>query len=114
MKERRRHPRTTLRKPVLASAGTTPVFILDASRGGLRVAHSRQLPDTNSICRISLPSENGRVDVDCAIVRTIVEHANQAAELLFHSGLRVIAPETDEARRMREACGVNDRDGEEK
>ena len=95
-----------LRKPILATAGTTPVFILDASRGGLRIAHSKKLPNRGAICRVSVPADGGSVSVDCAIVRTVMQHANEAAEALFHSGLKIIAPEDQAAQMVREACGV--------
>ncbi|HEY3056049.1 MAG TPA: PilZ domain-containing protein [Thermoanaerobaculia bacterium] len=90
MKERRRHPRFTLRKPVRAKTGETPLFVLDASRGGLRVAHRSKLP---SAFRLDLPSSNGTIQLDCAIVHTSIQHANAAAESLFHSGLRIVTPD---------------------
>jgi hypothetical protein len=89
MNERRRHPRFTLRKPVRAKTGETPLFILDASRGGLRIAHSSRLPDA---FRLQLPSSNGSIQFDCAIVHTSIQHANAAAESVFHSGLRITTP----------------------
>jgi hypothetical protein len=109
MRERRRHPRVLLRKPILATAGSTPVFILDASRGGMRVAHSTQLPSGGAICRISLPADDGMVSVDCAIVRTTMQHANQAAEALFHSGLEILTPDDPTAQRVRDAIGASDK-----
>lgn len=93
-RERRRYPRTTLRKPILASIGTTPVFVLDVSRGGLRVAHQAQLPPPGSVCRVDVPSEGDAVGLDCAIVHTVIAHANQAARRLFSSGLQIV--EADE------------------
>lgn len=91
MNERRRHPRFTMRKPVRAKTGETPLFVLDASRGGLRVAHRSQLP---SAFRLDLPSSNGTIiQLDCAIVHTSIQHANAAAESLFHSGLRITTPD---------------------
>jgi hypothetical protein len=90
MKERRRHPRITLRKPILASINATPVFVLDASRGGLRVAHRAQLPPPGATCRVEFPLENDQVRLDCAVVRTAIQHASEAAEALFNSGLRIV------------------------
>lgn len=109
MRERRRHPRVLLRKPILATAGSTPVFILDASRGGMRIAHSKQLPNGGAICRVSLPGKDGTVSVDCAIVRTTMQHANQAAEALFHSGLKILDPDETTAQKVRDAIGVGEK-----
>ena len=91
MPERRRHPRYRMRKPVRGSAGPAAVFVLDASRSGLRVAHRTQLPDNGAICTIELASSNGPIHLDCAIVHTSIQHANAAAESVFHSALRIMA-----------------------
>lgn len=89
-KERRRYPRTTLRKPILASIGTTPVFVLDVSRGGLRVVHQSHLPPPGSVCRVDLPADGDAMTLDCAIVHTVIQQANEAAKRLFSSGLQVV------------------------
>jgi hypothetical protein len=89
-RERRRYPRTTLRKPILASIGTTPVFVLDVSRGGLRVAHQSQLPPPGSVCHVDLPSDGEAISLDCAIVHTVIQHANEAAKRLFSTGLQIV------------------------
>jgi len=94
MSERRRSPRTTLRTPVRGAVGEVPLFVLDVSSGGLRVAHRSQLPNKGGICQVEVPASNGGgpVQLDCAIVHTSIRHANAAAEALFHSGLRVLTP----------------------
>jgi hypothetical protein len=81
-----------MRQPVRGSAGPAVVFVLDASRSGLRVAHRTQLPDAGAICKVELPSSNGPIHLDCAIVHTSIQHANAAAESVFHSGLRIMTP----------------------
>ncbi len=90
MNERRRHPRVRLRPPVQGTAGSLPLFVLDVSNGGLRVAHKSQLPDHAGICQVDLPSSKGTIHLDCAIVHTSMEHAQAAAETVFHSGLRIV------------------------
>jgi PilZ domain len=97
MKERRRERRITLRKPVLAAVNSAPVFVLDVSRGGLRVAHRSQLPSPGGVCRVELPTDSGTVPIDCAIVHTVSQHAASAAESLFQSGLRFVSGD-DQAR----------------
>ena len=93
MKERRRHPRVKLRTPVEGKAGPQPLFVLDVSRGGLRVAHRSQLPEENGICRVELPTTNGTIHLDCVIVHTSKQLAQRAAETLFHSGLKIVKAE---------------------
>lgn len=99
MKERRRDRRITLRKPVLATVNAAPVFVLDISRGGLRVAHRSQLPPPGAVCRVDVPNDTGVAHLDCAIVHTVSAHAVSAAESLFQSGLRIVS--TDAASRER-------------
>lgn len=91
VRERRRDRRITLRKPVLATVNAAPVFVLDVSSGGLRVAHRSQLPPPGAVCRLDVPAESGPITLDCAIVHTVSAHAARAAESLFQSGLRIVA-----------------------
>ena len=101
MRERRRDRRIVLRKPVLASVNSAPVFVLDVSSGGLRVAHRSQLPGPGSICRVDVPDESGTLALDCAIVHTAMQHATDAAASLFQSGLRIVAADVESQRRMQ-------------
>ncbi len=110
MKERRRERRITLRKPVLASVNAAPVFVLDVSRGGLRVAHRSQLPPPGVICRVDVPSDNGALRLDCAIVHTVIQHANSAAENLFQTGLRIVAPDAELSERLQKIAGTDSAD----
>jgi hypothetical protein len=101
MRERRRDRRVTLRKPVLASVNAAPVFVLDVSTGGLRVAHRSQLPPPGAICSVDLASDNGGARLDCAIVHTAIQHATSAAETLFQTGLRVVTPDDKVLERLQ-------------
>lgn len=102
VKERRRDRRITLRKPVLATVNAAPVFVLDVSSGGLRVAHRSQLPPPGAICRLNVPAEAGPITLDCAIVHTVSQHAVSAAESLFQSGLRIVG---GDAARIQKIVG---------
>src|SRR5215216_88046 len=108
VKERRRYRRVTLRKPIRASIGSTPVFVLDASRGGLRVAHQAQLPPPGSICRVDMKSDVGPIQVDCAIVHTVIQHANSAAKRLFYSGLQIVACDRQSEERVKDMVAKGD------
>jgi hypothetical protein len=108
VRERRRDRRITLRKPVLATVDAAPVFVLDVSSGGLRVAHRSQLPPPGAVCRINVPAEAGLITLDCAIVHTVSQHAASAAESVFQSGLRIVAG--DAARIQKLIKGDKKRD----
>ena len=108
MNERRRHRRVTLRKPLRAAIGSTPIFVLDASRGGLRVAHQSQLPAPGSICRVDVNTDAGPIHVDCAIVHTVIQQANSAAKKLFFSGPEIVASDHQSEERIRELLKSED------
>jgi hypothetical protein len=92
--ERRRHRRVKLREPIRGAAGTARIYVLDASPGGLRVAHQGTLPAPGEYCRVELPTELGTIRVDCEVVRTLPQPAplTQTTKPIFHSGLAVVAP----------------------
>jgi archaeosine-15-forming tRNA-guanine transglycosylase len=100
VKERRRDRRITLRKPVLATVNAAPVFVLDVSSGGLRVAHRSQLPPPGVVCRLDVPAGSGTITLDCAIVHTVSQHAASAAESLFQSGLRIVSGDRDRVQKI--------------
>ena len=91
--ERRRHPRVRLREPLRAAVGTARVYVLDASLGGMRVAHQGTLPPPGDYCRVELPTDMGTIKIDCQIVRTVAQPPpmTQTTKPIFHSGLAVVA-----------------------
>lgn len=100
--ERRRFHRVTLPKPVRGAVGDASVYVLDASVGGLRVAHKAPLPSPGDFCRVEVPSEIGPLKLDCEVVRTIIRNA------LFHSGLQIVATDRQSGERLRELFGSDD------
>ena len=91
--ERRRHERVRLREPLRGAVGQARVYVLDASPGGLRVAHQGTLPPPGDYCRIELPTDMGTIKVDCEVVRTVPQPPpmTQTTKPIFHSGLAVVA-----------------------
>ncbi|MGZ8831494.1 MAG: PilZ domain-containing protein [Thermoanaerobaculia bacterium] len=91
--ERRRHKRLKLREPLRGAIGTARIYVLDASVGGMRVAHQGTLPPPGAFVRIELPTDMGTVKVDCEIVRTVPQPPpmTQTSRPIFHSGLEVVA-----------------------
>ena len=92
--DRRRHQRVKLRDPLRGAVGAARIYVLDASMGGLRVAHQGTLPEPGAYCRIELPSDLGTVKVDCEVVRTVAQPPplTQTTKPIFHSGLAVVTP----------------------
>ena len=97
--ERRRFPRIILSKPVRGAVGDSSVYVLDASAGGMRVAHKAPLPTIGAVCRVDLPSEIGPIRLDCEVVRTIVQNA------LYQSGLQIVAADRQSSERFRTLFG---------
>ena len=91
--ERRRHPRVKLRDPLRGAVGAARVYVLDASVGGMRVAHQGTLPAPGEYCRVELPTDMGTIKIDCQIMRTVPQPPplTQTTKPIFHSGLAVVA-----------------------
>lgn len=91
--ERRRFPRLKLREPLRGAVGGARIYVLDASVGGMRVAHQGTLPPPGAFCRIELPTAMGTIKVDCEVVRTVPQPPplTQTQRPIFHSGLVVVA-----------------------
>ena len=101
--DRRRFQRVKLREPLRGVVGPARVFVLDASVGGLRVAHQGTLPPPGAFCRVELPTDMGPVTVDCEVVRTVPQPATQTQQKpVYQSGLAVIATaDRQSAERLR-------------
>lgn len=105
--ERRRYPRVKLREPLRGAIGSARVYVLDASVGGMRVAHQGTLPPPGAFCRVELPTGMGTIKVDCEVVRTVPAPAplTQTQKPIFHSGLAVVAAaDNQSAQRLRTIC----------
>lgn len=96
--DRRRFQRVTLPHPIRGAVGSARIYVLDASMGGVRIAHQSALPAPGGFCRLELATTEGPVKLDCEIVRTSV------AQQLFHSGLQIVAADRQSAERLRSLC----------
>lgn len=72
--------------------------MLDASVGGMRVAHQAALPAPGGFCRVEVPTDLGPIKLDCEVVRTVSERA------LYHTGLQILATDHQSAERLRSIC----------
>jgi hypothetical protein len=86
----RRYERVRLLRPLEASVGGKPVFILDLSIAGFNVAHQEGIGRIGEHPLLSFEWEGKRITVRCVIARTGVERAGTAtSRTLYHSGLEI-------------------------
>jgi hypothetical protein len=87
---------------MLASIGPSRVVVLDASVGGVCVAHHSELPEPGEYCRVQLDSDLGPIVLDCEVVRTVPQSSPLAsfATALFQSGLQIIAADRQSGQRF--------------
>jgi hypothetical protein len=87
---------------MLASIGRARVVVLDASVGGMRVAHHSNLPEPGEYCRVELQSEVGPIILDCEVVRTYPQSSPLAtfATALYQSGLQIVASDHQSGERF--------------
>ncbi|MGZ8868232.1 MAG: PilZ domain-containing protein, partial [Thermoanaerobaculia bacterium] len=96
--DRRRFPRINLSHPIRGSVGAARVYVLDASVGGIRIAHQIALPPPGDFCRVEVPTDLGPIKLDCEVVRTVPERT------VFHTGLQILATDHQSAERLRSIC----------
>ena len=97
--DRRRFQRVTLSNPIRGAVGSARIYVLDASMGGVRIAHQSALPAPGGFCRVEMATAEGPVKLDCEIVRTSV-----AEQRIFHTGLQIVATDRQSAERLRSLC----------
>ena len=96
--DRRRYPRIRMPHPLRGAVGTARIYVLDASLGGIRVAHQAALPPPGGLCRVEVPTDLGPIRLDCEVVRTVTERA------LYHTGMQIVAADHQSAERLRTIC----------
>jgi hypothetical protein len=95
--DRRRYSRVTFRAALPGVIGQTQVYVIDASLGGLGIAHEDELPPPGEVCRLEVMSEVGPIKLDCAVVRTDTDESR----MIFHTGLAVIASDHQSKSRLQ-------------
>jgi len=87
---------------MLASIGRSRVVVLDASVGGMRVAHHSNLPGPGEYCRVELQSDVGPIILDCEVVRTMPQSSllSSFATALYQSGLQIVAADHQSGERF--------------
>ena len=100
--DRRRHPRINLPQPIRGAVGVARIYVLDASVGGIRIAHQVTLPGPGEFCRVEVPTDLGPIKLDCEVVRTVPERT------LYHTGLQIVAADHQSAERLRSICAIDE------
>jgi hypothetical protein len=98
--DRRRFPRIRMPQPIRGAVGAARVYVLDASVGGIRVAHQAALPGPGSFCRVEVMTDLGPIKLDCEVVRTVNERA------LLHTALTIVSADRQSAERLRSICDL--------
>lgn len=108
-KDRRRFQRIQPPQPLPGTVGTSHIYVLDASLGGVGVLHENALPQPGDICRVEIATDMGPIRLDCEVVRTSqhAPHKNGVGKQLFQSGLRVVAADHQSAERLRALFGAS-------
>lgn len=93
--ERRKFRRVTLPEPIRGTIAGMLVYVLDASPGGIQIAHRTDLPSPGGFCRLDIQSNLGPLKLDCQVVRTTNDST------LHHTGLSIIAADRQSIERLR-------------
>lgn len=107
--ERRRFDRVTPVQRIRGAMGTVPVFVLDVSLAGVRVAHQDPLPTIGQTAPLKFEWEGRRFSGVAEVRRTKVEKParSQFEKPLYHSGLFLVSKDaTSDAiiRDIIQAC----------
>jgi hypothetical protein len=91
--ERRRYQRITLPAPLRGTIGPVRIFVVDASLGGLRVAHQDPLPKLGASCTMRFEGNAGSIVLPCIVIRTeVFRRAKPNGDrAVYHSGLQITA-----------------------
>ncbi len=107
--DRRRYARVKLLQPLKGRIGASTVFVVDASRCGIRIAHQDSIGRLEEACTLEFKWEGHHLRLECRIKRTDLEKRarSKTEKTLYHSGL-AIEESVGEAdgilRRMIEEC----------
>jgi hypothetical protein len=68
----------------------------------MRLAHKSKLTVTPAgICRVDIVANGETAHLDCAIVHTAMQHANDAGASVFQTGLRFVSVDDESRNRLQ-------------
>jgi hypothetical protein len=102
--ERRRVQRVKLLDPLRGKIESTPVFVVDVSLRGVRVAHQAEIGGAGARVTLQTQWDGRAITLECRIVRTTVHRAADSAtgRTLYHSGLSVTSADEAALAALRE------------
>ena len=91
--ERRRYGRVRPVQRLRGNVGTVPVYIVDISLNGVRVAHQDPIQSGETPCLLRFEWDGQSVTLQCQVRRTRVEREakSQFDKALYHSGLQIVS-----------------------
>jgi len=102
--ERRKFQRVAMVRPIQAQLGAARVYILDASRSGLRIAHQGTVPPLGGKARLTFSFDDHYIELECEVRRnSLYKLAKKDGEKsIYHAGLQIISAigESDAALRQ--------------
>jgi hypothetical protein len=102
--DRRQFGRVTPVQRIRGSVGAVPVYVLDLSLAGVRVAHQEPLPDVGGTSVLTFEWEGRTYSGPCEVRRTKLEKAARSKfdKALYHTGLFLMTTDPESHRLLRE------------
>lgn len=102
--DRRQFGRVTPVQRIRGSVGTVPVYVLDVSLAGVRVAHQEALPEVGGTSVLTFEWEGRTYSGPCEVRRTKLEKPARSKfeKALYHSGLFLMRTDAESHHLLRE------------
>lgn len=102
--ERRKVQRVKLTRPLHGKSGSSPIYLVDASVEGIRIAHQGIVSAVGKTLRVEFAWEGQRIELECAVVHnTLIRLAkSKKGKSTYHAGLRIIEAVGDSRAVLRQ------------
>lgn len=102
--DRRQFGRVTPVQRVRGAVGTVPVYVVDVSLAGVRVAHQEPLPDVGATSVLTFEWEGRTYSGPCEVRRTKLEKPAKSKfdKALYHTGLFLMKTDPESHALLRE------------
>ena len=102
--DRRRFGRVTPVQRIRGTVGAVPVYVVDVSLAGVRVAHQEPLPDVGGTSVLTFEWEGRTYSGPCEVRRTKLEKAARSKfeKALYHTGLFLMRTDPESQHLLRD------------